>query len=70
MKFSKLFGFITAFDINRDKGKQQQNVIMGVCNVSCFFDVVTTDCTDATETTRSRMKIRYFFRIFSVVTGS
>ena len=50
MKFSKLFGFITAFDINRDKGKQQ-NVIMGVFNVGCFFDVVTTDCTDATETT-------------------
>ena len=23
MKFSKLFGFITAFDINRDKGKSQ-----------------------------------------------
>ena len=23
MKFSKLFGFITAFDINRDKGKNQ-----------------------------------------------
>ena len=24
MKFSKLFGFITAFDINRDKGKSQK----------------------------------------------
>ena len=24
MKFSKLFGFITAFDINRDKGKRQK----------------------------------------------
>ena len=23
MKYSKLFGFITAFDINRDKGKSQ-----------------------------------------------
>ena len=24
MKFFKLFGFITAFDINRDKGKRQK----------------------------------------------
>ena len=43
MKFSKLFGFITAFDINRDKGKIQSPKKYGAIVNAKLMLVTRTD---------------------------